>query len=161
MIAPGWNIDVDSISGLILGKSVSAATNAALYYTTNDGASWLQAGGTASLPNLVSGTNDYSSIVNTGMGTNTYTNGGVTTVITNSGLTTAPIDFNNSTNSSPMDVKWALAFWGGGNGRVGIGNGGNLVTLSGNIITAPEPSTYALLGLGAIVLLVATKRRIS
>jgi len=158
VVSAGYNIEVDAISGLILGKSANTATNAALYYSTNNGMLWLQAGGTVTMPSN-SSTNDYSSIVNTGMGTNTYTNGGVTTVITNSGLTTAPIDFDNSTNSSAEDVKWALAFWGGGNGRVGIGNGGNIVTLSGNVITVPEPTTYSLIGFGSIALLIVLRRK--
>ena len=152
VISAGSDIEVDAISGLILGKSSSAATNAALYYTTNSGTSWLQAGGTAYLPSSAP-TQDYSSEINTGEGTNTY---GATT-ITNLGLTTDPIDFNNSTNSSDETVKWALAFWGGGNGRVGIGNGGNELSLSGVVV--PEPSTYALFGLGALALLFASRRK--
>ena len=152
VISAGSDIEVDAISGLILGKSSSTATNAALYYSTNDGTSWLQAGGTAYLP-LSAPTQDYSSEINTGEGTNTY---GATT-ITNLGLTTSPIDFNNSTNSSDETVKWALTFWGGGNGRVGIGNGGNELSLSGVVV--PEPSTYALFGLGALALLFAFRRK--
>jgi len=138
-ILPGWNINVDSISGLKLSRTSAGPPNAALYYSTNNGTSWLQAGGTATFSNSIT---DVSSLVNTGTGTNTYVNGGVTNIITNSGLTTSPIDFNNVSGLSSLTVDWALAVWGGGNGRVGIANGGNNLTLSGNILTSAIGNQY-------------------
>ena len=156
VISAGWNINVDGVSNLILGKTASAATNAALYYSIDSGTTWLQAGGTATLP-LSTGTNDYSSFVNTGVGTNKYVNGGVTNIVTNSGLSTSFITFDNSTNSSDLTVKWALALWGAGNGRIGFVNGGTVLTLNGNAV--PEPSTNALLGLGMLGLIAVMRRK--
>jgi len=158
VISAGWNVSVDSISNLILGKTASAATNAALYYSVDNGAIWKQAGGTATLP-LQTTNQDYSAFINTGFGTNRYlTNGGVWTngpYTTNSGLTTSPIDFDNSSSTNQLTVNWALALWGAGNGRIGFSNGGNLLTLSGNVIAIPEATTNALFCLGVLVLVIA------
>ena len=154
VISAGWNVNVDAISNLFLGKTASAATNAALYYSVDNGAVWKQAGGTVTLP-LSTGINDSSTSVNTGTGTNKYVTGGVTNIITNLGLTTSPIYFDNSANTNQLTVNWALALWGAGNGRIGFSNGGNLLTLSGNIVAIPEASTNALFCLGIMVLVIA------
>ena len=52
-------------------------------------------------------------------------------------------------------MNWALALWGAGNGRIGFSNGGNLLTLSGNVIAIPEATTNALFCLGVLVLVIA------
>jgi hypothetical protein len=159
VVSAGWSISVDAISNLFLGKTASAATNAALYYSTDGGAIWNQAGGTATLP-LQTGVQNYDTFINTGFGTNRYqTNGGVWNTgpyTTNSGLSVSPIVFDNSSSSSDMTVNWALALWGAGNGRIGFSNGGtnNMLTLSGEINAVPEASTNALFCLSVLVLMI-------
>jgi len=160
VVEPGWDIKVDGVLNLILGKTQTSAAAAGLYFSINNGSSWTQAGGNASLPSLL-GSSDYSSEINTGTATNQYSGtypfntGAVTTT---QGLATAPVEFDNTLGASAITVKWALAFSDGGIGRVGIENGGNLLTLSGSATSVPEPSSYALFGLGACVFVFHRRR---
>jgi len=159
VIDAGWDITVDGVANLILGKTQTSAATAGLYFSLDNGTSWTQAGGNANLPSLL-GSADYSSAINTGTSTNQYTGGypyDTGAVTTTQGLATAPVEFNNTLGASPMTVKWALAFSDGGIGRIGIGNNGNQLTLTGTAISVPEPSSYALLGLSALAL--AYRRR--
>ena len=155
VISAGAALNVDGISNLLIAKTASAATNAGLYYSIDGGSVWAQAGGTATLP-LSTGIQDYSTYINTGSATNRYqTNGGIWNTgpyTTNSGLGIAPIVFDNSGSTNALTVDWVLAFWGAGNGRIGLSNGGNQVTLNGNIIAVPEASANALVCLSVLVL---------
>ena len=144
VVAAGYDVKVDGVTNLYIGKTSSTAQNAGLFYSTDSGTSWTQAGGTASLP-AVKQVVDYSAEVNAFLNSN-------------------PADLDNTAGSSPLTVDWALAFWGGGNGSVGIGTdangGGNiLLTLNGDVTAAPEPSTLALFALGAGALLQFRRRK--
>jgi len=144
VVAAGYDVKVDGVTNLYIGKSTYTAANAGLFYSTDSGTSWTQAGGTASLPAIYQVV-DYSAEVNAFLNSN-------------------PADFDNTAGSSPLTVDWALAFWGGGNGSVGIGTdangGGNiLLTLNGDVTAAPEPSTLALFAVGAGALLQFRRRK--
>jgi len=159
LVEAGWDITVDGVLNLILGKTVTTAATAGLYFSLDNGTSWTQAGGNAALPSLL-GSADYSASINTGTSTNQYSGAypyNTGAVTTTQGLATAPVEFNNSLGTSPMTVKWALAFSDGGIGRIGIGNNNNVLTLTGTATSVPEPSSYALLGLSALAL--AYRRR--
>jgi len=143
VIEAGYDVQVDGVKNLYIGKTAGAPSYAGLFYTTDDGTIWQQAGGTISLPSQL-GVTDYSSTVN---------------AILNS----SPADFDNSTGLTPLTVTWDLAFWNGGIGRIGLGNdsngGGSLLTFDGTVTAAPEPSTLALVALGAGALLKLRRRK--
>ncbi|MEI7955778.1 MAG: PEP-CTERM sorting domain-containing protein [Verrucomicrobiota bacterium] len=160
VVEAGWDVKVDGVLNFNIGKTATTAATAGLYFSTNNGTSWTQAGGNANLPSLL-GSADYSTEVNTGTATNQYSGtypfntGAVTTT---QGLATAPVEFDNTLGESAMTVKWALAFSNGGIGRIGIENGGNLLTLTGSATSVPEPSSYALVGLSACMLVYRRRR---
>ena len=126
VVQAGWDFKVDGVLNLNIGKTATSAAQVGLYFSTNNGTSWTQAGGNASLPSLL-GTANYSTDINTGTSTNQYSGSypfNTGAVTTTQGLTTAPVEFDNTLGASPMTVKWALAFSDGGIGRIGIENGG-------------------------------------
>lgn len=144
VVAAGYDVKVDGVSNLYIGNSKYAGQDAGLFFSTDSGTSWTQAGGTASLPS-VGGLVDYSAEVNAILNSN-------------------PVDLDNTAGNSPLTVDWALAVWGGGIGGVGIGTdangGGNiLLTLNGDVTATPEPSTLALFALGAGALLPFRRRK--
>ena len=131
------------VKNLYIGKNIASPTSAGLFYSTDGGTNWTQAGGTITLPNP-QGVADYSAEVN-------------------AVLNTSPADFDNTAGLSPLIVTWDWVFWGGSQGRIGLGNdsngGGSLLTFEGTVTAAPEPCTVALAAVGAGALLKFRRRK--
>jgi autotransporter-associated beta strand protein len=122
VISAGWDVNVDAISGFVLGKTSGGPGSTGLYWSTNSGTTWNLAGNTATT--ATTGT-DLSSTVNSGAG----------------GLTLNPVEFNNTTGTTPLTVSWAIPYWGNTvSGRSGLGKGSFI--LKGNILASALGNQY-------------------
>jgi len=122
VISAGWDINIDAVSGFLLGKTSAGPGSTGLYWSTNSGATWNLAGNTATA--TVSGT-DLSTNVNSGA----------------NGLTLKPVEFNNVSSANPLTVNWAIPYWGNlASGRSGLGKGSFI--LKGNILVSALGNQY-------------------